>query len=374
MEDNNIDKQDNIIKIHNNSSESEGLDRCVLHLHNLKHNLKDKDFAMQWIKDLLSWQLAKNNMDEVSLCLSSEEIKPSYLNNVIRLSTKGLKELNLRTFAQLTDTIIHEFNHHVTDLNNQKIKKDEFGNKASKYLKSFPYWYMYHFLDKHFEDKILLGDIINGLYYKCEYEEIARNVAFDENINLVKSAINSASFIQKIYLKKLLKMISKNERDNYYSFAEDVSQHNNFSDILQNISEDFQRNLTIKSDDDYTSLYVARYLYVSDELDQVNFKKLVDQNQVNSAFSLVDEIDFINNIDNILQLDKLLKHNNMDIKNAQFKTLDRDRVLEVVNQYNMQKAQNVDSISKQEIHNNIKDNHINDDREDKDYTTLEQKR
>lgn len=372
MENNNIENQQNLIIINNVLDENDAFDKCVSHLLNLKENFKDESFFMQWVEDVVTWQLAKNNIDEVILDFTNN--KSGCIENSIALSSKGLKNLNLSRFAQLTDTLIHKFNHYITDLNNQNVKKDEFGNVNARYIRDIPYRDMYKFLAKHFNDKILLGDILYGMYYKCEYEEIARNVAFDDNIHLVESAMDKASFTQKFYLKKLLDTIIKYERKSKQSFAEDVSQYSNFRYILQNISEDFQKDLTIKSDEDYELLRAARYLYVSDELDQVNFKKLVDQNQVNSAFSLVDEIDFINNIENILQLDKLLKHNNMDIKNAQFKTLDSDRVLEVVNQYNMQKAQNVDSISKQEIHNNIKDNHINDDREDKDYTTLEQKR
>ena len=66
-------------------------------------------------------------------------------------------------------------------------------------------------------------------------------------------------------------------------------------------------------------MYVARYLYISDELDQINFKKLIAQNQINSAFSLLDEVDFKNNKENIIQFAEFLKQNNMDIKKIVFK-------------------------------------------------------
>lgn len=350
MDKNDVNKQGNLITLYNRTSEKDAFDKCVFHLLNLKNNLKDEDFSMQWIKDLLSWQLARNNVDNVCLFLSNKGIKPSYSEKIISLSTKELNKLDLRSFAQLTDTLIHEFNHFITDLNNQKIKKDEYGNVNAKYIRPFPYWNMVHFLDKHFKDKILLGDIINGMYYKNEYEKTARKVAYDESINLVESTIHSASFTQKFYLKKLLKMINKNKDYSYYSFAEDVSSYNNYQSLLEDISRKFQKDFTIEKDDDYLYLYVARYLYVSDELDQANFKKLVAQNQVNSAVSLIDEFDFRNNEGNIIELDKLLKQNNRNIQDTQFKTLDKKCILKVINKYNRSEDyQNTDNKDRQEI-------------------------
>ena len=146
----------------------------------------------------------------------------------------------------------------------------------------------------------------------------------------------------------------------YHNYVKNISCCNFYQSNLEEISKDFQRNLEIKSDDDYTSLYVARYLYISDELDQINFKKLIAQNQINSAFSLLDEVDFKNNKENIIQFAEFLKQNNMDIKNTQFKTLDKDVVLKVINQYNStQKAQNLDKSPKQEIIDKIQQNNFN---------------
>ena len=122
MDKNDVNKQGNLITLYNRTREKDAFDKCVFHLLNLRNNLKDEDFSMQWIKDLLSWQLARNNVDNVCLILSNKDIKPSYSENIISLSTKELNKLDLRSFAQLTDTLIHEFNHYITDLNNQKIK------------------------------------------------------------------------------------------------------------------------------------------------------------------------------------------------------------------------------------------------------------
>ena len=344
MEKNNMENQQNLIIINNVLGEKDAFDKCVSHLLNLNENLKDENFSMQWVEDVVTWQLAKNNIDEVILDFTNN--KSGCIENSIALSSKGLSDLNLKRFAQLTDMLIHKFNHYITDLNNQNVKKDEFGNVNSRYISDMPYRDMYSFLSKHFNDKILLGDILYGMYYKCEHEEIARNMAFDENIHLVESAMDKASFTQKFYLKKLLDTIIKDKKKIKQSFAEDVSQYSNFRYTLQKISEDFQKDLTIKSDEDYGLLRAARYLYASDELDQANFKKLVDQNQVNSACLLIDEHNFRNNIDNIVKLNELLKHNNVHIKDAKFTTLDKERVLEVVGQSNLQK---IESDSEQEL-------------------------
>lgn len=360
MENKTSDNQETMIKFYNNINEKDAFDICVSRLVNLKHNLKDENFAMQWISDLLNWQLAKNNIDEVSLHIINKDISPFYNNNTISISSQVLTIRNLYQFAQLTDTIIHEFTHYVTDINNKQVKKDEFGNASAKYLKSYPYWYVYHFLDKYFDDKTLLGNIANGLYYINVDEKNSRQVAHTESMQLVEKAIDNSTFIKKHYATKLLKKVQKIKTDYYYNYEENVSSCNTYQKNIEEISKDFQRNLEIKSDDDYTSLYVARYLYVSDELDQINFKKLIAQNQINSAFSLLDEVDFKNNKENIIQFVELLKQNNMDIKNTQFKTLDKDAVLKVINQYNStQKSQNLDKSPKQEIIDKIQQNNFN---------------
>lgn len=360
MENKTSDNQESLIKFYNNINEKDAFDICVSRLVNLKHNLKDENFAIQWISDLLNWQLAKNNINEIDLYISSKNILPTYKNNTISISSQILTIHNLYEFAQLTDTIIHEFTHYVTDINNSQVKKDEFGNKSSKYLKSYPYWYIYNFLDKYFDNKILLGNIVNGLYYNNIDEKNSRQVAYTESLQLVEKAIDNSTFIKKHYMTKLLKKVKKLKINYYYNYVKNISCCNFYQSNLEEISKDFQRNLEIKSDDDYTSLYVARYLYISDELDQINFKKLIAQNQINSAFSLLDEVDFKNNKENIIQFAEFLKQNNMDIKNTQFKTLDKDVVLKVINQYNStQKAQNLDKSPKQEIIDKIQQNNFN---------------